>query len=382
MTKMKNKGMMLILALVLGLGVFLVPLTVYAASGSADTTPPTVTAGLEDETLRVEAKDRHSGVEAVYVNGHRFNYLVNGVLEIVFNDYHDGGEFANIYAVDYAGNKSNTIQVRNPAYVSPAPQQPPTSEPVTNPSVPSPVSSSSSAAPASSSQSQSQSQPAASSQSQSRSAAASSSSAPASSSAPSSASASDSQPDEAPAALDPNAFTPEGNAEVTNNATGEEGKEFFIFTTPEGNVFYLVIDRQREGQNVYLLDGVTEADLIAMAAANGTVPVVVEPEPEPVTPAEPADDSEPEDEAPAQTGGNNIIFILLAVAALGGAAYYIKIVRPKQQAQNATADFEGYDDEDDEADSEDDDIDIDEEILLEGPEDDEPDDEMEDAEDE
>lgn len=375
MTMMKNKGIVMILALMLGMGALLLPLTVYAASGSADTTPPTVAAGLEDGTLRVEAKDRHSGVEAVYVNGHRFNYLVNGVLEVVFDDYHDGGEFANIYAVDYAGNKSNTIQVRNPAFVSPTPQQPTTSEPVTNPSVPAPVSSSSSAAPASSSQSQSQSQPAASSSSQSQSTA-SSSSIPASST-----STSVSQPDEAPAALDPNAFSPEGNAEVTNNATGEEGKEFFIFTTPDGNVFYLVIDRQREGQNVYLLDGVTEADLIALAAANGTVPVVVEPEPEPVTPTEPADDSEPEDEAPAQKGGSNIVFILLAVAALGGAAYYIKIVRPKQQAQNTT-DFEGYGDEDDEADSEDDDIDIDEEILLEGPEDDEPDEEMEDGEDE
>lgn len=372
---MKNRGIGLIIALMLGISAIFVPLTVYAASGDADTTPPTVTAGLEDGTLRLEAKDRHSGIEAVYVNGHRFNYLVNGALEVTFSDYHDDSEFANIYAVDYAGNKSNTIQVRNPAFVSPTPQQPATPEPVTNPSVPDPVSSSGSAAPASTSKSQSR--PAASSSSRSQSTPASSSSTPVSSSAPSSTSAPPSY--EAPAALDPNAFAPDGNAEVTNNATGEEGKEFFIFTTPEGNVFYLVIDRQREGQNVYLLDGVTEADLIALAAANGTVPVVVEPEPEPVQPTDPVDDSEPKDETPPQKGNGNIIFIILAVAVLGGAAYYIKIIRPKQQAQNAPADFEEYMDEDDEDDSENDDIDIDEEILLDG---DESDKDMEGTEDE
>lgn len=34
---------------------------------------------------------------------------------------------------------------------------------------------------------------------------------------------------------------------------------------PNENVFYLVINRQRETENVYLLNAVTELDLIALA---------------------------------------------------------------------------------------------------------------------
>ena len=35
---------------------------------------------------------------------------------------------------------------------------------------------------------------------------------------------------------------------VVDNATDEDGKEFFTITTPSENVFYLVIDRQRTRQ--------------------------------------------------------------------------------------------------------------------------------------
>ena len=38
-------------------------------------------------------------------------------------------------------------------------------------------------------------------------------------------------------------FTPDGTGTVVDNATDEDGKEFFTITTPSENVFYLVIDR-------------------------------------------------------------------------------------------------------------------------------------------
>ena len=44
-------------------------------------------------------------------------------------------------------------------------------------------------------------------------------------------------------------FTPEGTGTVVDNATDGDGKEFFTITTPSENVFYLIIDRQRDGQN-------------------------------------------------------------------------------------------------------------------------------------
>ena len=62
-------------------------------------------------------------------------------------------------------------------------------------------------------------------------------------------------------------FTPDGTGTVVDNATDEDGKEFFTITTPSENVFYLVIDRQRTEENVYFLNAVTEKDLLALAEA-------------------------------------------------------------------------------------------------------------------
>lgn len=133
--------------------------------------------------------------------------------------------------------------------------------------------------------------------------------------------------------LDPaNPLTPDGQGSVLNNATGEEGKEFFTVTTAEGEVFYLVIDRQKTGENVYFLNAVTVSDLMALAEESGAeiIPAVT-PEPEP-TPT-PDVESEPEPE-PEQKGGGNMGTLLLALAVVvigGGAGWYFKIYRPKQQ---------------------------------------------------
>ena len=64
---------------------------------------------------------------------------------------------------------------------------------------------------------------------------------------------------------DPKPFTPEGTGTVLDNATDQDGKEFFTITTAEEAVFYLVIDRQRGAENVYFLNAVTVADLLALA---------------------------------------------------------------------------------------------------------------------
>lgn len=62
------------------------------------------------------------------------------------------------------------------------------------------------------------------------------------------------------------AFTPEGTGTVLDSATGEDGdKQFYTITTEAGNVFYLIIDGKRDDNNVYFLNGVTEADLMALA---------------------------------------------------------------------------------------------------------------------
>ena len=59
-------------------------------------------------------------------------------------------------------------------------------------------------------------------------------------------------------------LTPDGQGTVVDDVTGD-GKEFYTITTPAENIFYLVIDKQRDKENVYFLNAVTEADLMALA---------------------------------------------------------------------------------------------------------------------
>lgn len=138
---------------------------------------------------------------------------------------------------------------------------------------------------------------------------------------------------EIPAVTEPPAekpFTPDGTGTVVDNATDEEGKEFFTITTPSENVFYLVIDRQRSTENVYFLNAVTEADLLALAQPA--------PAPEPVPTPEPADPEpatgEEQPEPPEKKSNTGLLVIILLLAGVGGgAAYYFKVLRPKRQGQ-------------------------------------------------
>jgi hypothetical protein len=102
-----------------------------------DREAPTLRAGIDGALLRVEASDALSGVECIYVNGFRFTGLVNGTLDIRLKDYADEYEQMSIVAVDYAGNKSKTVQIKNPYYdddvCDPTPTPKPTTTPVTTP---------------------------------------------------------------------------------------------------------------------------------------------------------------------------------------------------------------------------------------------------------
>lgn len=144
-----------------------------------------------------------------------------------------------------------------------------------------------------------------------------------------------------------NPFTPEGTGTVLDNATDEDGKEFFTIMTPSENVFYLVIDRQRETENVYFLNAVTEQDLMALAeVSEGTgesgTSAIPEPAPEPEPTPEP--EPEPTPEPKPETGGNMgmVIVVVLVVLAGGGAAYYFKIYRPKQEQADTHEDYDEY----------------------------------------
>jgi hypothetical protein len=143
-------------------------------------------------------------------------------------------------------------------------------------------------------------------------------------------------PDEPVPTAEPVPFTPEGTGEVRDNASGEDGKEFFTIAAKDNKVFYLIIDRQRGGENVYFLDAVTTEDLQSLAEGES-------PSPKPAIFATPAPE---QTAAPAQTTpksgvpGGSVVFIALAAAVVGAAGWYFKIYKPKQQ-------YSGYDYDDD-----------------------------------
>ena len=168
-------------------------------------------------------------------------------------------------------------------------------------------------------------------------------------------------------------FSEDGNL-VTRDLLYDEhtNKQFITVQTSGGAVFYLVIDYDKpvdeEGEQyeTYFLNMVDEADLLAAVEAAGVelpacacsekcaagaidtaCPVCsvnmadcAGAEPEPV-------ETEPAPEEP-ETGGNmGAILLILAVAGLGGgAAFYFKVIRPKQQkAAGPEADYGGEPDD-------------------------------------
>lgn len=141
-----------------------------------------------------------------------------------------------------------------------------------------------------------------------------------------------------------NPLTPDGTGTVVDDATDQDGKEFFTITTADEAVFYLVIDRQKSTENVYFLNAVSVADLMALAESSGAaVPITSEPEPEPDP--EPTQEPEPEPEPESKGGGAGMLLVVLAVVAIGGGAgWYFKIYRPKQQkAMEPEEDYDGAD---------------------------------------
>ena len=101
---MKKKRVGFLVALMLCVSVIALPTTALAAS-DADTTPPTLTATLDGDTLHIAAADDLSGVEAVLIDGTRVNALSNGAADVLLKDYAGTGKTVSVYAVDYAGNR-------------------------------------------------------------------------------------------------------------------------------------------------------------------------------------------------------------------------------------------------------------------------------------
>ena len=189
-----------ILTVMLCMTFFISPISVFAES---DSEAPTITAKLQGNVIRIEASD-NMGVEAVFIDENRINYRVDSILEIDSREYQSDNEKISVYAVDFAGNKSSVVEVKNPYFISFGSLD---------------IDDNSDTEAAKSTES----------------------------------------------SLNKQSFTPDGTGTVVDNITDSTEKEFLTIQTADGNIFYLILDKSRDENGVYLLNDVTEDDLAALA---------------------------------------------------------------------------------------------------------------------
>lgn len=168
-------------------------------------------------------------------------------------------------------------------------------------------------------------------------------------------------------------LTPEGNATLVDDYGGN--KQLITITTKNGNYFYILVDRDDEGENtVHFLNQVDEADLMALiedgdtevapavctctekceaGAVNTACPVCStnmtacagkEAEPEP-------DDTEQPEEGKKNNMGG-VLILVVVLAAGGGVFYYLKFMKPKKQSVKGDTELDDleFDDDEDEED--------------------------------
>ena len=152
------------------------------------------------------------------------------------------------------------------------------------------------------------------------------------------------------------ALTPDGNLTLVDDvgSADKSGKQFITAVTKNGNYFYIIIDRDDEGnETVHFLNQVDEADLLMLMseeeAAKYTEPVEDTPvatEPD-VTEPEP-DVVEPEPEEPKT---NILPVVLLVVALIGGGGFFVfkkfKDKKKEKEAAKPDPDADYVDDDED-----------------------------------
>lgn len=160
-------------------------------------------------------------------------------------------------------------------------------------------------------------------------------------------------------AVSANPLTPNGTGTVVDNVTNEDDKEFFTITTPSKHIFYLIIDRQKNKENVYFLDSVTEKDLLALAQSSSSVsasPKVSEAPKASTTPSAPKPETTT---TPAEPGTQNntagiVTAVLLLLVVASAALWFLKFRKPKKQTRGKSNldDYNFPEDEDDDMETE------------------------------
>lgn len=149
-------------------------------------------------------------------------------------------------------------------------------------------------------------------------------------------------------------FSVAGNGQLLDDITDDETKQFLTVQTKNGNTFFMVIDRSRNSENVYMLSLIDENDLAEFIEEEEPEPaeekpavIVEEPRTEPVqeeSQLEPVqEESQPEPEKGGMGMGALFTIILLGAGSIGG-YYYFKVWKPKREEEDAESEeLEFYD---------------------------------------
>ena len=151
-------------------------------------------------------------------------------------------------------------------------------------------------------------------------------------------------------------LTPKGNAQLVDDVSDNENLQFITVTARDGNVFYFVIDKGAQSENVYFLNTVDESDLEALVEQSDKKPTATakpttDDTEKDLTETDTKDNSDTKAEKSEQTEQNKqksnfgLLIVLALAAAVGIGGYYYKVILPKKKLEQAD-DLDDFDFED------------------------------------